>query len=211
MSTPEKFSTTNILNSIATDLVAKMLANNYIVYWKERYAVETNDGWYFEYSTKFTTYLADGTFAAAVASSKAMVSITQSFPASPQILQRHITEARSLSQNEIVVPALSIEIGPALGFENVELGTNLQRRHRHLVVAGFLRDDLEMGAIADFLAIWYDNNTNFPVYDHDSGTATEIGQMQTVATVVDSFRDDENAQEQTAYQVICNTMLEYVV
>ena len=209
MSTPEKYSKTNVLNSIATALAVKLLADGYLVYWKERDAVETGDGWYYQYSTNFTAYHADGTFAAAVAAAKAMVSVTIGFPASPQILQRHITEARSLSQNEIVVPALSIEIGPAMGVENIELGTHVQRRHRHLMIEGYLRDDFEMGAIADFLAIWFDNNTNFSVYDHDAGTAVEIGQAQTIATVVDSFRNDGDGQEQTSYQVMCNTMLEY--
>lgn len=186
------------------------MSDGYLVYWKERDAVETNAGWYFQYSTNFTTYLVDGTFAAAVTAAKAMVSITLAFPASPQILQRHITEARSLSQNEIVVPALSLDLGPALAVGNIELGTNIQTRHRHLMIEGYLRDDFEMGVIADFLAIWFDNNTNFSVYDHDAGTAVEIGQAQTVATVVDSLRNDGDGQEQTSYQVICNTMLEYI-
>ena len=124
-------------------------------------------------------------------------------------------------------PAPPIEPAPSPGFVTtsrlesamqVDLNAIASRqeklRTRYLVGCdranqGLPVDEFEMGVIADFLAIWFDNNTNFSVYDHDAGTAVEIGQAQTIATVVDSFRNDGDGQEQTSYQVMCNTMLEY--
>lgn len=209
MSTPVKFSESNVINTLTTMFAAELIANDYLVYWHWRDAVEADNGWYYNYSTNFAAYHADVTFAAKVANAKGIVTLTEHIPAEPKFVQRPITVAGPYPQNELVVPVFSIEIGSPVAIANYEVGTRLKWRNRHLIIEGFVRDRKELSKFKDLLAIIFENELFFDVLDHDAGTLATVGKVEINDTIVDEFIDVDAAQQAT-YQVICNSRLEYI-
>lgn len=209
MTTRDKYSETNIVNSISVALAQKLLDAGYMIYWRLRDAVQTPDGWYYQWSTNFATYMADGTFSARVTASLGLMTLTDSLPTEPVFVQRQLAAAGPIAQNVVPVPALSVEVGPPVAIRNWELGSKLKLFGRHLIVDGYLRNRSEQIRFKDWLADWFDSSTVFSIVDHDAGTLAPVDTLDTNDTVVD-FAVVVDGQEQTTYQVLCNTRLEYI-
>lgn len=209
MSTPAKFSESNVINTLTIAFADELLANGYLVYWHAIDAIQTLGGWYYTYSTKYALYHADPAFSGQIGNAKGIVTLTEHIPAEPKFIERPITVAGPYPQNQLVVPVFSVEIGSSVAIANYELGTRLKWRNRHLVIEGYVRDRHELTKFKDLLAIIFDNETFFDVLDHDAGTLATVGQVEINDTIVDDFIDVD-AAEQTTYQVICNSRLEYI-
>lgn len=209
MSVRSDYSETNIVNSISTVLASNLLGVGYLIYWRLRDAVQTPDGWYFQWSTNYPTYMLDVTFAAKVNASQGLITLSDSLPAEPVFIQRPIQAAGPITQNTVVIPALSVEVGPPVPIRNWELGSKLKMFGRHLIVDGYLRNHSEQAKFKDWLANWFDSSTVFQILDHDGGTLALIDTLDTNDTIVD-FAVNVAAQEQTTYQVLCNSRLEYI-
>lgn len=207
--TPEQYSESNIVNSLSIALANKLLLASYLVYWHKRDAVQTPDGMYFQWSTNYASYMADVTFAARVTAGKGMIALRDSLPAEPVFIQRHIQTAGPIKQNEVPVPALSVEVGPPVAIKDWELGSKMKLWGRHLIIDGYVRDQSEQRRFKDYLAIWMMDDQFFTISDHDSGSLAEVGPLDTNDTVID-FAVEVAGQEQTTYQVLCNSRLEYV-
>ena len=204
------FSETNIVNTLSVFLAQKLMNVGYLIYWRQRDAVQTPEGWYYEWSTNYSTYMADATFAARVNSGNGLVVLTDSLPTEPVFIKRHIQVAGPIKQNEVPVPAISVEVGPPVAITNWELGSGLKMRGRHLIVDGYVRDRSEQAKFKDWFAMWFDNDTYFTIQNHDDGSLVAVGQLDTNDTVVD-FAVEVAGQEQVTYQVLCNSRLEYIV
>lgn len=210
MATQSDFSETNIVNSVSLVLAQRLMAKGYLIYWRHRDAVQTPEGWYYDWGTNFTAYMSDVAFAARVNGGTGLVVLSDSLPAEPVFVKRHIQVAGPIAQNEVPVPAISVEVGPAVVMTNWELGSALKMRGRHLIVDGYVRDRSEQVKFKDWFAEWFDNDTFFTINQHDDGSLSPIGQLDTNDTIVD-FAIEVAGQEQVTYQVLCNSRLEYIV
>lgn len=204
-----QYSENNIVNSIASVLASNLLSANYLVYWQARDGVQTPDGFYYGWSTNYATYMADGTFLARITAAKGMVTLVEHIPASPTWILRPITTAGPIGQDQLVLPVLSVEVGPMLNVKNYELGSAKSWRSRHLVIDGYVRDQSEQKTFMDLLSIWFDNETFFSVQDHDAGTLATVGDIETDKTQVD-YAIQPIAVEPVTFQVICNSRLQYI-
>jgi hypothetical protein len=205
----EQFSETNIVNTVSLYLAAKLLERGYGLYWHARDAVQTPDGWYFDWGQQYAAYLGDPVFGPWLAGAKGLVMLTDDLPAEPRFVQRPIEQVGPVPQHQVMVPVLSVEVGPAVAMRNFELGSKLKWRGRHLVVEGYVRTKAELGVFKDALGNWFDNETCFDIADHDAGTLATVGQIEFCDTLVD-YDINVNGTEAATYQVICNSRLEYV-
>src|SRR5690242_15772631 len=120
------WSESNIINSLSLYLAGQLLAAGFLVYWHERDALQINTsptGWYLQYSQNYQTYLANSTFQAAHAAAVGIVTMVDSIPANPRFVKRLTSDASVGPADAITVPAVSIEVGPAIPVQNYELGT----------------------------------------------------------------------------------------
>jgi hypothetical protein len=208
MTTPAKFSTRNVANSIATKLAERLVAHGYLIYWHELDSVETPDGWYYDYAAQQDTYLADSIFAARIDEAKGLLNLRRPLTAIPRLLTRPIVDGRVGGADEVPIPAVAVEVKRSVPIENAELGTALKRRHRHLVIEAFARDPDEQDQLADLLGVWFDNDTEITVLDHDAGTLATVGNVRFDRVVVDSLVTVDDAEAATFY-VVLNAFLEY--
>jgi len=208
MGTPEDYSENNVINSLSLWLADQLIDAGYLIYWKQRGAVQDEDGWYFDWNTNYSLYMADSTFAARWASAKGLLVLADYMPTEPRFIERPISEAGPIPQNEVVTPTLSIEVGPALEISNLEMGTDVKWWNRHLVVEGYLRTRSELGVFKDNLPIWFLGESTFDIANHDAGSLATVGQIQVLDTIVDS-QISRTGLEQATYYVIVNARLEY--
>ena len=212
MPTAEKFSTTNILNSVALYFASKLLQAGYLVYFHKRDVLmiaDTPSGWYFQFSENKTAILADSTVQTAVAAAKGLITIVDGLPAVPRFVVRLIDDT-SVGPAEIVpVPAASVELAAASPIEYLEIGTKLKWRTRHLVIDSYVRTDAEQHQLKDYLALWFDEDFFVEIKDHDDGSLSVVGvvtvQVPRVGTDILTLQD-----EPTTYQVLLNARLTYV-
>lgn len=205
----QSYSNHNVANSLAIFVATKLLAADYLVYWHQRDAVQTDDGWYYEYSTKRDDYLADNTFKAAYDTAKGVSTITEAVSADSKFIIRPTTDGSIGPAATVPLPVLSINVGDAIGQEFVELGSLMKFRWRHLVVDCFTRSKAENNIISDALAVWFDEGTSITVSDHGAGTLANFGDVTLSAVRVDSAVWLAEPEERR-YQVILNARLEYV-
>ena len=210
MTLKRDYSDTNVLNSMASHFATLLLGENYIVYWQARDVVQTLDGSYFQWSTAYATHMADASFLARVTAADGMVTITDSVPASPTWILRPITTAGPIGQDELLLPVISIEVGPAQEVRNMELGSRVKWRYRHLIVDGYTRTKAEQRKFIDMLSDWFEGNTVYQVYNHDAGTLAVVGDGVECTDTSVNFSVDPVAVEPVTYQVICNSRLEYI-
>jgi hypothetical protein len=210
--TPEKYSETNILNSLTLYLATKFLAAGFLIYWHARDAVQintTSSGWYLQYSQNSSTYLADPTFAAAYAAAKGLVTFVDGIPAVPRFIVR-LTSDQSIGPADAVpVPAVSVEIGASVPLANYELGSTTKWRSRHLVVDSYVRTPAEQKLFKDLLAQWFEPDLNLTVNDHDAGTLAVVGTVEVLDTAIADARVPNQA-EATTYEVLLNSRIEYI-
>lgn len=209
MGTPEEYSTRNVSNSLSIVLADKLLAFGYIIYWPSVSAVQTLDGWYYQWNTAYASYAADSTFMAAWNNAKGLLSLVDHLPTEPRFVERPITVVGTIPQSEVLIPALSLEIGSAVEIYNAEIGSDLKWWNRHLLVEGYVRDRNEAAEFADKLGIWFKGDTTYDISDQDAGSFAAIGDVQVLDTVVEYEIHTEGSIQET-YHVICNARLEYV-
>lgn len=207
--TPAKFSESNIVNSLSLAMATQLLAAGYLVYWQYRDVVQTNAGWYPQWSVNRTAYLADVTFAAAVAGAQGLMTVVTEIPAAPRFVVRLISDTSVGATGEISVPTCSVEVGSAIPTANYELGTPKKFRSRHLICDAYVRTVEEQRKLADLLAIWFDNDLTIDIVDHDAGTLAPVGYVTVASSTV---RTDTLTQglEVTTYQAMLNARLVYV-
>jgi len=207
----ERFSESNVLNSVALYLASKLFAAGYLVYWHKRDAVQINTsstGWYLTYSANRATYLADPTFAAAYAAAKGLVTFVDTIPAVPRFITR-LTDDTSVGPADAVpVPAMAIALGAPVPLAQVEIGTKTKWRTRHLMIDSYTRTTDEQGLFKDALANWLDENTILAIADHDAGTLAVVGSVEVLDSTVASARVVDRAEAVT-YEVLLNARLEY--
>lgn len=208
MSTPELYSAPNILNTLAAYISTELLDVDYLIGWQERNAVQTPDGWYFDWDNNYTAYMVDSTFSARFTAAKGLVSIVDGFPTEPRFIERPIAVAGPLPQHEVSVPALSLEVSPAISTGFVELGSATQWWNRTLLIEGFFRTRAELRLFSDFMAVWLQETIPFTVLRHDDGSLDEVGNLQFLDTVTETEVDITEAK-QLVYHLVCNARLEY--
>lgn len=208
MGTPEEFSENNVISSLSLWLAGQLLGAGYLIFWKARGAVQTPDGWYFDWNSNYASILLDPTFAARWAGGKGLLTLADHTPTEPRFVERPITEAGPIPQHEVLVPALSIEVGPALEIANVELGSRVKWWSRHLVVEGYARNRVELAYLKDKLPIWFKGESTFDIANHDAGSLATVGQVEVLDTIVD-YQISRTGIEQATYYIIGNARLEY--
>lgn len=209
MTAPELFSESNIVNTVAGYLAEQFITQNYLVYWHKRDAVQTDDGWYYEWSINKTTYLADGTFAADVTAAVGMVSFVDGLPADPRFVTRLISDASIGPADEVPVPVVSIELSAEMHQENYELGTGVKWRTRHLILDGYGRTPYEQGKFKDWFALWFEKESVLDLENHDTGAGAIVDQITFIQVRTDAarFLDKGNA---LTYQTLTNALIVYV-
>lgn len=203
------WSATNVFNSIATLLGAKMLAEGYLLYWHFQDGLETPDGWYGEFSTRDTTLLQDATVAARVAAAKGLLTIRGPVTASPVFVVRPTISGAVDSQNEVNVPCLAIDVGAAFPVDPYELGTKVKWRRRRLTIQGFARTWFEMKLFEDRLSEWFDMDEELEVLNHDAGTLASLGSVGVKDPSVEGDLEVPGSEPAT-FGVELNAHLEYV-
>jgi hypothetical protein len=204
------FSTSNITNSLGRALGDRLLTLGYLVYWHEIDAVQTPALWYHAYSVQQASYLADPTFAAAVASAKGLITVRADISALPRFVTRHTVDGTVPGQDMVPVPAISLEVEAALPLRNVEIGTaTLKWRQRPIMLIALARDVQEQRRLTDELAQLFDEDAEFAIADHDAGSQAPVGsaRLSQVAATRATALDDAEA---LTFQVLVNAFLEYV-
>lgn len=212
MTTPEKFSETNILNSVATYLAPKLLADGYLLYWQDRDILQidgTATGFYFEFNTNRATILALPEVVTALGDARGILTIMQALPAVPRFVTRLIDDTSIGVADTVYVPAISIELDAPLVLENHELGTTVKLRSRHLLIDAYVRSPTEMSYWKDRMALWFEDERHLTIADHDAGTVATVGTVDCFETNVSSVVLTA-VPEAATYEVLLNTKLVYV-
>lgn len=209
MSTPELYSETNVVHSLSTVIANDLLLAGYLVYWHAIQSVQTLDGVYANWNDNYSVYISNPTFAGRWNSAKGLAMLTDHLPTEPRFVERPISVVGPISTHEVLIPALSVEVGPAIEIANYELGSTLKWWNRHLVIEGYARNRTELAFFKDKLPIWFRGETTFDVVNHDAGSLAAVGPVQSMDTVVD-YEIVRAGPEQTTYHVICNARLEYI-
>jgi hypothetical protein len=203
-----RFSEHNVVNSITTYLAIKLLSARYLVYWHERGAVQTPDGWYNEWEANKATYLADPAFASQVASARGLISLVRALPAVPRFVQRLTSDASVGPADVVAVPTISVELGAALPVANYELGTTQKWRARQLILDAYVRNIDEQALVKDLFGLWFDAEQPLAIRDHDAGDLSDVGFLlverpSIVAAVA------AQGPEAVTYEVLLNAHLTY--
>lgn len=206
--TPEQASSANIVNSVAEYLAGKFLAKGYLVYWQVLDAVQTADGWYYEYSVNSATYLADATFGAAATAAKGMVAIVPAIPAEPRFVSRPTLDGTVLPESHVGIPAIAIEVGAPDPQFRYQLGSTMHWRRRMLTLDCYTRTQAEQAEWQDWLALWFDPDVLIPLRDHEN-TGLSLEDGWSTMTRIDS-NTVLNRAEAEAFQVVLTTFLEYI-
>lgn len=174
------YSETNLANSVATTLSGLLLASGYLVYWHDIDAVQTPDGWYFEYSTKAPIYLADVTFGPRIAASRGLMTLTQSVAAYRRYSARPTSDGTVSGQDDLPVPMIVIEVGPLDSAELFEMGATLRFRTRPVLLYGTMRSPDELRWVLARMETWLSEGVYVEVRDHDSGSLAVVGDVEVV-------------------------------
>lgn len=206
------FSERNLLNSVAGHLAAQLLGDGYLVYYHATDVLHTPDAWYPNYTTEFTTYAGDTTFAARLAGSKGICTLHDGESAFPRLETRPTNEGEVGSEAEVQVPVMGLSIEPDVALSPYEFGTNRFWRTRALHLDGRARDKGELQALADGLARWFDEQVVFDVADADglSGEAPDEEHLVTVLRRSVSRMIVPDAGDQDRFQLELTARLEYV-
>jgi hypothetical protein len=209
MSQLAKMSEANVANSLSLYLAGQLLAAGYLLYWHTIDSVQTNVGWYNEYSTKQATYLADSTFAAQVAAAKGLITLRGRTPANPTFITRLTNDGTvPIEDSEVPVPLWSVAISTPVIEQNLELGSGLRWRLRGLSIRGFARDEREQSIFVDLLSEWLDQDKIVTVNDHDAGTLAQVGTIQVLNPASNTSTSLD--AEATTFAFQFNARLEYV-
>lgn len=206
------WSETNFSNSIAVALASNFVTAGYLIYWFEQDAVQTPDGWYGAYSAfQATTYATDAQFQGRLAAAKGLVTVRGKLTAAPTFVTRPNSSGLVpvRDSNQIMVPALAIEVTPQTPLSQFELGTTNKWRARAILVHGFARDGAEQGVFADLLSDWFDEYVTIDILDHDAGTRALLGTVlvERPKTATDIVID---GAESTTWVVECQAQLTFV-
>lgn len=205
----EAYSEANISNSFALNLAGRLLAAGYLIFWHETDVVQTPDGFYYEYRANQQTYLADAAFAARVDSAKGLVTLKGKTSSNPEHPVRPTSDGTvSLILSDIAIPSLSVEVGPQGNGKQVEIGSTVRYRWRHLAIYGYARNEAEQARLRDGLAAWFDEDTWVEVHDHEAQTLASVGLVQLARVSTDSATVIAES-EATTYELILNARLEY--
>jgi len=181
VSTQSDFSTRNIENSLAVRLTRPLLTTGYLIYWSRQDGVETPDGFYGSYTANQAALASDSTFAARLAAAKGLLTVRGPLSASPAFVTRPSSSGRVGPQDEVPIPALSIEVGGAAPTDAYELGSLLKWRSRTLVVTAFARSLEEHDLFLDRFVEWLDEDVEVDVQDHEGGTLATLGSVRIVS------------------------------
>lgn len=212
MATPDKYSERNLKNSLATYLAAKFIGQGYLIYWHTTDVLQINTtgtGWYFSFAQNRATILALPAVVAAVSTAKGLLTVVEALPAEPRFITRLISEVSIGLADEVPVPALALNVSPALPTDNYEVGSKLKWRPRVLAVDMYARDGYELSRFSDWLALWLEEDTYVDVFDHDAGTAALVGPARLLKPRVDAARYLDTAEAVT-YEVFGQAFVEYV-
>lgn len=207
-----QFSENNITGSLALVVANNILDLGYLVYWHAKQAVQidiASPDWYFNWNTNFATYMIEPNFSAAWANAKGLLMLTDYLPTEPRFIERPIDVVGPIPDDQVQIPALSIEVGPPVEISNYELGSRLKWYNRHLVLEGYLRNRTELSIFKDQLAEWFRGDTPIDIRNHDAGNLALIGTVSVLDAAVD-YEINRESTEQTTFHVICNARLEYV-
>lgn len=209
MQPPEKYSETNVLNSVSMYVTTKLLAAGYLIYWQHRDALQAGSGWYPQWNANKAAYLVDVTLAGEVTNAQGLLTIVGAIPAVPRYVTRLIDDTSVGPPDEIAVPTVSIEVGPPIPGPPYELGTKVRWRSRHLVLDGYMRTEQESRRFKDLLALWFDADQVLQVVDHDAGDLADVGSLVVMDASVHSATV-LNGVEATTYEVLLHAGLIYV-
>lgn len=204
-----KFSETNLANAVALVLADRLLEAGYLVYWHEIDAVQTPDGFYYEYSTAQATYLADPAFKARVDGAAGLLTLKGKVSSNPEYPVRPTSDATlSIAQSDVAIPSLAIEVGPQVNGRSLEVGSRRRSRSRSLTIYGWARSVAEQTVLRDGLAAWFDENELVTVRDQDTDSLDLVGTLDVTRVLTDSaiLADQSDA---TTYEVILHARLEY--
>lgn len=212
MTTPAKYSTSNILNSVSMYLADKLLEDGMLCYWHAADALQidsTASGWYYDFNTNRSTILQDATVSAAVSACRGIVTILSAYPAEPRFIHRLISDASLGPADEVPVPALVVDVTPVQRTSSYELGTRRRWRPRAVLVEMYARHQAEQRRLADWAERALEEDVVVEIRDHDAGTLAVVGDVQLESTSVslDTYLD---ASEALAYQVVAGAYLMYV-
>jgi hypothetical protein len=209
MTLAEQFSTSNVVNSISLELAGYFLTAGYVVYWQKVDALQTGaTTWYYEYSANCATLLANAGFVAVLTAAKGILTITDRVPAYPRYIIRPINSGVVPAEDEVMVPAVSVEVGPGVSLRNAEMGSRLKVRARHLIVDAYVRTVAEQAWFQDKLALWFDDEEMLTVHDHDAGNLADVGAVLVQKSVVVAEEVLGSAEART-YEVLLNARLVY--
>lgn len=203
-----QFSETNIENSVATLLAQRLLNAGYLLYWEPIDAVQTIDGWYFQYTTQQATYAVDPVFSQRLAAAKGILTLRDPATANPSFAVRPMNDGTVPEEGAVQTPSLAIHIGPMLNGEGIGMGDRTRVRYRHLSIYGLARDRFEQATLRDSLAMWFDENEVIDVRDHDAETLELFGSVITDLVMADSAIVQLSTEAMT-FEVVLNARLQY--
>jgi hypothetical protein len=206
----QTYSESNISASLATFLANQLLAEGYVVYWYGIDAMQTQDGWYYDWSANFATLSTDLVVAPRLANARGMITLMGKTTAKRVYPARPTSEGSPSSDEEAQVPYLTLVVEGERPGTFSGLGDRMRERFRDLIVYGALRDETEQSYIRDQLVRWFDDTTFLPLLDYDGGTLAEFDNVESQLPMATAMIVGV-APEASRYEVLLNAQLRYEV
>lgn len=198
----------NFENSIAVLLGNALLGAGYVLYWHKTNGLQTVDGWYPGYRTNQASYLQDATVQARLATAVGLVTIVDRPSALPRAATRPTTGGTVGPQDEVPVPAVSIEVGEVINGEAFELGTTRRWRSRILTITVLCRTPDEQAAVSDLLTATFDDDSTIAVLDHVGQSLESLGSADVVRVSITESTNPSGALAET-YELILQAQLQF--
>lgn len=204
----DQFTENNLATNCAVYLAAQLIAQGYLIYWYATDALQSQDGFYYGWSTNFATLRTNPTLSSRIAAAKGLLTIRPKDSAKPVYPVRHTLDASVTEEIEVQVPWLAVEVDGEKPGEFTGLGDRQRVRYRNLTIYGCARDESEQTLIRDSLVRWFDDSSNLSLQDYDAGSTTVFADVEIELPIADSAVI-ALSPEASRYEVILNARLRY--
>lgn len=205
----EKYSLTNVTNSVAEYLASTLLTAGYLVYWPTLDAIQTPDGVYTGFQADQGSLWYDNpTAEGRLAASRGIVTLRNDDFSFPQFPVRPTSDGTVASFEDFQVPSVTLHLDHDVSGIPLGLGSRQRVRYLSLDLYGLARDYGEQLFLLETLRVAFDDATFVSIVDHDAGTRAAVGKVEVQRTDVGKFIYPLKADSR-AFEVTLNARLRY--
>lgn len=203
-----QYSLSNQSNSVAEYLAAELLAKGYLLYWQSLDALQTPAGLYGNFYEDQAEILQDEDVAAALSTSRGILSILNMDAADPKPLKRPTNDGTVSAAVDLPIPSITIAVEHLPNGSLLGLGSLVRDRYTDLQLIGYARSFEEQLYLTEVLRVRFDESLYIPMYDHDAGTRASLRAVEIQDTLVQT-RVVPLESDVQAYEIALTARLRY--